>query len=181
MRETIALTAENAKDARRPLGRDLAQHSSFRSVDIASYVSTRKDDMYQNIQEIEDVVRKFESCEYSPADFTHALHLTAAAWYLSCMSPAKALEVMREKLMHFSEHHGKMGYHETITRFWLDVVGHYLREAGPAEPLTSTVNKLLREYADKNLLFQHYSRELVMSELARAQWIEPDLRDVTHH
>jgi hypothetical protein len=131
--------------------------------------------MYQNMDEIEFVVHKFERCEYTPAEFTHARHLTVAAWYLSRVPASDALKVMREKLVQFSRHHGKMGYHETITRFWLDLVANYLRDADLDKPLTFRINELVGLYADKNILFQHYTRELVMSDEARAQWVPPDL------
>ena len=131
--------------------------------------------------QIEEVVRKFESCEYSPAEFTHARHLTVAAWYLSQFTEGQAMERMRACLIRFSQHHGKMGYHETITRFWLQVVAQSLKEAEPGTPLVTIVNKLVQEWGNKELLFRHYSRELVMSEAARAEWVEPDLEQLQQH
>lgn len=131
--------------------------------------------MYDSMEEIEEVVRKFETCEYSPGEFTHVRHLTVAAWYLSRLAPAHALERMREKLVQFSRHHGKMGYHETITRFWLGQVENYFRQAECNKPLMVQINELVALYADKNILFRHYTRELVTSDLARAQWVPPDL------
>lgn len=131
--------------------------------------------MYDSMEQIEEVARKFETCEYSPAEFTHARHLTVAAWYLSRVSPGRALALMREKLTQFSRHHGKMGYHETITRFWLDLVNEYLGRTDLDKPLTEKINELVVLYADKNILFRHYTRDLVMSDLAREHWVEPDL------
>lgn len=135
--------------------------------------------MYDSMENIEAVVRKFENCEYSPAEFTHARHLTVAAWYLSRVPMQKALDLMREKLRQFSWHHGKMGYHETITRFWLQLVETFMAE-NAGVPLDSMVNKVVQEFDDKNLLFQYYRRELVMSEKARAEWVEPDLLPLLH-
>src|ERR1700758_3208143 len=36
-------------------------------------------------KKIEDVVRRFETCSYTPEEFVHARHLTVAAWCFATM------------------------------------------------------------------------------------------------
>lgn len=133
---------------------------------------------YQTETEIADVVQKFESCTYRPEEFTHARHLTVASWYLARYSAEEALLRMQEGLRRFLVHHGKtMGYHETITRFWLELLGEALRQA-PAGSLSERINEIAARFSDKNVLFLYYTRERVMSDEARERWVEPDLRSI---
>ena len=109
--------------------------------------------LYRSLADIEEVVRKFETCEYEKQEFYHSRHLAVAAWYLSRFPAELALEKMRASLLRFTEHHGVKRYHETITRFWLLVVQDFLRTAADQAPLAEKVNELIRRYNDKNLLF----------------------------
>ena len=132
---------------------------------------------YHDSAEIETVVYKLENCEYRKEEFTHPMHLAVAAWYLTRLPYEEALDRMRSALLRFTRHHGVTGYHETITRFWLRLVADFLEE--PAAPdLASRVNALIECYGNKQILFDYYSREWVMSEEARNGWVEPDLRSL---
>jgi hypothetical protein len=133
---------------------------------------------YRSSNEIETVVRKFEKCEYGVTDFDHSKHLAVAGWYLACLGLEEALTRMRSALLRFTRHHHVKGYHETITRFWLLLVQEFLLSQPPRKPFTEQVNELIQCYCDKNILFEYYSRERVMSDQAREQWIEPDLKQL---
>jgi hypothetical protein len=131
---------------------------------------------YTSDAEIAEVVQKFEACTFSGAEFTHARHLTVLVGYLSRGSEQDALSAMREGLLRFSAHHGaSMIYHETITRFWVCVVDRFLRSRRPTAPLHVLANEVVRRYGDKNMVFDYYSRDRLMSPEARAGWLEPDL------
>jgi len=131
---------------------------------------------YRNLGEIEAVVHKFESCEYGVKDFDHGKHLAVAAWYLGHFSFENALARMRSSLVRFTAHHGVKGYHETITRFWLELVAAHLHTAPAGSCLTDVVHQLVRVYPDKNILFDYYTREVVMSDEARERWVAPNLK-----
>lgn len=128
---------------------------------------------------IRHIVQKFENCEFSPEQFTHAHHLTVACWYLCTMDPAGAQDCMRAGLQRFIAHHGKQGYHETITRFWMEVLAGYLDELPDSIPLITKVNRAVERYRSKEILFSYYTRERVMSDAARQNWIAPDLQPVS--
>ena len=133
---------------------------------------------YADEDAIRDVVDQFERCTYGLAEFTHARHLTVACWYLNTLSPADALSRMRTHLQKFSAHHGKQGYHETITRFWIELL-HAFLTAQPADaPLAHKVNDAVKSYGNKEILYSYYTRERVMSETAKREWVEPDLRTI---
>ena len=107
-----------------------------------------------------DEVRRFERCEYALEAFHHGEHLKVAWTYLQLYGYEAALARMREGLLRFSAHHNKKGYNETITVFWMRML----------QKSKGAFHNMAKEQ-----LFLHYTRERVMSEEARRQWIEPDL------
>jgi len=126
-------------------------------------------------QEVETVVRKFEACEYSPGEFTHAHHLAVAAWYLWQGSRKQALDKMRVALLRFTSHHNVKAYHETITRFWIELLAAALDNL-QSEDRVEALNQLLTQHGNKQEIFNYYSREILQSHEARDCWVEPDLQ-----
>jgi hypothetical protein len=63
-------------------------------------------------KEIESVVRRLESCDFEKGEFTHAMHLAVAAWYVSHYSPEEALSRMRTALVQLTNKFGVKAYHE---------------------------------------------------------------------
>jgi hypothetical protein len=133
---------------------------------------------YRNEKEIRDVVEKFELCEFALAEFTHARHLTVACWCLCTLSREEALDRMSRGLRNFISHHGRQGYHETITRFWMELLGSYLEKFAQGPPPLARINCALECYGSKEVLFSYYTRERVMSDIAKQEWVEPDLRAI---
>lgn len=132
---------------------------------------------YRDENEICEVVRQFETCEYKPEEFVHARHLTVACWYLNEASRADALIRMRAGLMQFISHHGKQGYNETITRFWMELLADFLDQLG-GDDLVLKINQAIERYGAKEILFTYYTRERALSEAAKRDWIAPDLREL---
>ena len=131
---------------------------------------------YADECEIREVVEKFEGCELTLEEFTHARHLTVACWYLCTLPRPQALRRMRGGLQRFIAHHQKQGYHETITRFWMELLCNYLCQLPEGCTITRKVNGAVDRFASKDVLYHYYTRERVMSDAARAAWVEPDLR-----
>ena len=130
---------------------------------------------YASDAEVEEVARRFESCEFAIDAFDHTAHLTVAVVYLARYGEEEAMNHMRESLLRFSRHHGKMGYHETITRFWLRVVA---AEPATTQTLCARANQIVGKYADKDFILQFYTRDRLMSDLAKKEWVEPDVKEV---
>jgi hypothetical protein len=132
---------------------------------------------YRSEEEIEDVVRRFETCTYTPEEFVHARHLTVAAWCFATMESEAAREKMRAGLRRFIAHHGRKGYHVTITEFWLERVGKVVAGLREREKsLVPLVNSVIEHYSDKDLIYEFYSRERITSAEAKATRIEPDIK-----
>ncbi len=133
---------------------------------------------YRSKVEIEEVVRRFEDCDYQPEEFFHARHLTVAAWYLSHFDAKAAEERMRAGLRKFIRHHGKNGYHVTITEFWLRMANKTLHEVGPEGDFVARVNRIVECLNHKSLIHEYYSREQLDTPEAKAAWIEPELKRI---
>ena len=136
----------------------------------------KPNELYQSDKEVEEVVRRFESCELPTADFNHREHLLVALCYVLRMGDADALSHMRARIGRYAAAHGVSPslYHETITVFWLKRVRAYL--ARTCAGLAETVNALAAECGSSRLVFDYYSKELIDSEAARREWVGPDLR-----
>lgn len=132
---------------------------------------------FETDEDVLEVVRKFESCEYAPDDFRHRLHLTVALVYLLDSNYAEALERMRQSLLRFVGHH-KLSrvYHETLTVFWVRRVRAFVEESDESRGLTTLANELDGACADSRLVFDYYTKERIDSDKARAYWLDSDLK-----
>ena len=132
---------------------------------------------YNDENEIEAVVRGFESCSTGKSEFTHIRHLAVTVWYLRCLSLEQATEKMRASLFRFIDHYGIEGkYHETLTVFWMRLVQERLDELDPALSLLETTNSVIEALGNARLVFEYYSKVLLWSAEARAKWVQPDLK-----
>jgi len=132
----------------------------------------------------EDVVRlvkRFEDGTLPKAEWTHQAHLAVALWYASRLPFEAALAAVREGIQRVNVAHGVVttptgGYHETITRFYMRVICHYVaeQEVAAGRDWSARVNRLLERYGAKDLPLRHYTKDLLMSAEARFGWVEPD-------
>jgi hypothetical protein len=137
----------------------------------------KPNELYQTDEEVLEVVRRFESCEYAPDDFKHRLHLAVALVYLLDAPYHVALERIRSRLKRFTEHHGLSGvYHETLTVFWVRRVLAFTEQADRARGLAQLANELSNACADPRVVFDYYSKARIESDKARAYWLDSDLR-----
>lgn len=131
---------------------------------------------YKTDEEIRTLVSAFEACSFHPSEFRHYQHLTVALWYVWHFPPDEATARMTTGIRRLAETYGKMGYHETITLFWLRIVTNFVAEHRGKCSLTATVNAIIERCDDQNLIRQFYSAELLATDKAKAAWVEPDLK-----
>lgn len=68
------------------------------------------------------------------------------------------------------------GYHETITRFYLERLRRYAAESPEGESLVDCVNRLLDgPIGHRNYPLRYYTPERLFSLEARRTWLAPDL------
>jgi hypothetical protein len=131
---------------------------------------------YKTDEEIRSLVTAFEACSFHPSEFKHYQHLAVALWYVWHLPYEEAVKRMTGGIRRLAETYGKSGYHETITLFWLTLVSNFAGEMRRNSSLATIANQLIENYNDKNLIGEYYSAELLASEEAKAQWVEPDLK-----
>ncbi|MEC9372816.1 MAG: hypothetical protein VYC34_03195 [Planctomycetota bacterium] len=123
----------------------------------------------------------FRRAAIGPAEFDHRAHVRTAFLHLRDLPFDEARSRVSEglrRLLAAAKEAGfdpPVGYHETITVFWLRRVLLAMREdsesaGGDSAAFLEAHPELLR----KHLLLEHYSREHVMNDAARAAWVEPD-------
>ena len=122
---------------------------------------------------------QFEAGDCLPADFNHRAHVRLAYVYLAGNDTETAATLMRQALLAFLHHHrvpaGK--FHETMTRAWILAVRHFMNrtpDTGSADEFIDRNPQLL----DSRIMMTHYSAELLFSDEARAQFVEPDLSEI---
>ena len=138
--------------------------------------SVRIMDHYKTDNEIRDLVESFEACSFHPSEFRHYQHLSVALWYVWHLPFDDAETRMKAGIRRLAQTYGKMGYHETITVFWLRLVAAFAARAEVGPSLADVANRLIVECDNKELIYDYYSRELIESAKAKAEWVEPDLR-----
>ena len=105
--------------------------------------------MYSSEDEIESVVRGFETCETDKAEFKHREHLTVAVWYLQTLDTKAAVERMRTGLLRFLANHGvpREKYSEEVTVFWIELIKKKLMELAPEASLVDQCNYVINSLA----------------------------------
>ncbi|TMD84691.1 MAG: hypothetical protein E6I74_02105 [Chloroflexi bacterium] len=123
----------------------------------------------------EAFVAAFHADQLSNQGFHHRDHLRLAWIQIRRLGLERASDDVTSGIRHFAAHHGSAErYNETMTRFWLRVVGIGIRRHPEL-----TFNELLAaepHLLDKGLPLRHWSRERMNRDDAKQQWIEPDLR-----
>lgn len=104
--------------------------------------------MYDSEEEIERLVRDFESCTIAAADFHHREHLVVAVWYLQTLSREEAVARMRASLLRFLDHQGvdPKKYSEQVTVFWIDEIASQLEGMGSETQLVDKTDQIISRF-----------------------------------
>jgi hypothetical protein len=114
-------------------------------------------------------------------DWTHEAHLAATIWLLMRRPDIAIDKELPGIIRSFNESVGGVnsdteGYHETITRVFLQGVRLYLAEADNREPLHELINGLLLSpMGRRDWPLRFYSSERLFSVEARREFVIPDV------
>ena len=128
-----------------------------------------------------DLVAAFRSCSLPRHAWTHIAHLRVGAWHVHRYGAVAALGLLRTGIQRLNDHHGTpnsttSGYHETITVAYVRLIEAFLFVFDSEVALEDRVEVLVEgPLGEKSVLFRFWSRELLMSARARAEWVPPDL------
>ena len=136
---------------------------------------------YTKEEEIHNLVVAFEDASVARDVWKHAEHLVVALFYVDKYGTETGTDKMRMGLFNLlTKGFGvdlakEMPYHETMTVFWMRAVADFSASKNGTSLLDKT-NELVEAY-DKDYPLRFYSRELLFSDGARAEFVEPDLDD----
>ena len=123
----------------------------------------------------DDFVRAFLDGSLPPTEFHHRDHLRLSWVLVRQRGVAPAAGAITGGIQRFATQHGQtQKYHETLTRFWVHIVGHMV-EARPDISDFPAFVAAFPQLLDKDLPYRHWRRETMNTPAARAQWVEPDL------
>ena len=131
---------------------------------------------YVNDAEIEMLLARFESCELPPDDVTHRTHVAMSAWCFLQLAEADATARIYDGLQRYVKRHNLNVYNETITWFWIKLIGKAVATADRARPAFAIVNDVAARFNDSRMIFAYYTRERLQTDEARRRWVEPDLQ-----
>lgn len=135
--------------------------------------------LHRTSAEDDDFRREFEAFQVAPDDFNHEAHLRLAYVYLCHGERDLAAEQMKSGLLAFLDHLGvgRAKFHETMTGAWIDAVAHFMDRTPACRGFEDFIarNPLL---CDSNIMLTHYSAELLFSDRAREEYLEPDVQPI---
>jgi hypothetical protein len=130
---------------------------------------------------VDGLAAAFLSCTLPREAWTHSAHLIVGLWHIDRYGTEEALSRLRVAIRRLNESHGTPnsdddGYHETITRAYVQLLSQYYASCAAEMSLGERVTRLLRSpLADRDVLYAFYSRETLTSADARSRWVEPDI------
>lgn len=122
-------------------------------------------------------VAAWESGTLPKHEWSHAAHVAVGACY-ALRHGAAALDRTREGIRRYNAAVGtantdSSGYHETLTRFWAEVLAAEV--AGQSDEWRAATQAVARYGEDRDLHGLYYGFDVVRSVAARRDWVEPDL------
>lgn len=155
-------------------GKNRANRSKFRFALFYYFEIKMK---YKTEKEIFEVVEKFENGTISRENWRHAEHLTVALFYFWHHDFEISLVKMRDGIFNLLKAFEvdlkvEMPYHETLTVFWLKTVKDFTNAKKDCS-MVEVCNELIGTF-DKDYPLRFYKRELLFSERARIEFVEPN-------
>lgn len=129
-------------------------------------------------EKLEEFISAWKQGTLPKTCWTHAAHVAVAAYH-AVRFPDVAFDCTKAGILAYNtavgtENSDVSGYHETLTRFWSEVIGCFV--AGIRDPWRGAVTAVQTFGEDRDLHRLYYSFDVVRSSEARRQWIPPDLR-----
>jgi hypothetical protein len=106
--------------------------------------------------------------------FGHREHVHLTWLAVRLVGVPDAIQLVSEGIQRTARYAGApQKYHATVSRAWVEVVGHHIANSSIEDfPTFAERTPLL---LDKRLLTRHYASATLASQRARVGWVEPDL------
>lgn len=127
----------------------------------------------------EEFIKSVETCTISHEDFGHPQHIRLGWLYVTQNSLTDAINMCCKSLKRLSGHHGaRHKYHETITWIYMLLIAD--RQArNHSDDFESFRRENTDLFTAKPPLHEHYySKDIIECDLARAQFVMPNLNAI---
>ena len=139
---------------------------------------------YTTEKEINDLLAQFIHQSLPKEKWTHEAHLTGAIWHLVNHDFYEAVCLIKSRIIAYNlavggANSSTSGYHETLTIFWMKLISIFV-EKNRHKSLLEITNELLASPLSLRSVTEHfYSKEKLMSAVARAIFIPPDKHEIS--
>jgi hypothetical protein len=132
---------------------------------------------------IDDVHRLragFEDHTLPGAEFNHPAHIAVGTTYVCELGADATVAHLRQALPRYNESQGGQntdtsGYHETLTRFWVERLAEFMAALPPTLTPAECALAAVEAFGSRARLHEdYYSFDVVKSLEARRGWIPPD-------
>jgi hypothetical protein len=134
-------------------------------------------------EELVKIVNGFLDRTLDKSLWTHKAHIITAIWHLMKFDREDALCRLRSGIISYNlsiggENTGQNGYHETITVFWWEVISQFLVQYASHSFKDTCIKFLNSPVADKGFPFLFYTKDKLLSAVARAKYVNPDIKEI---
>jgi flavin reductase (DIM6/NTAB) family NADH-FMN oxidoreductase RutF len=128
-------------------------------------------------ESLEEFVAAWEGGALPRSQWTHAGHVAVGAYYAVCY-PSSAFERTKTGILRYNQAAGiengvTTGYHETLTRFWANLLGKFV--GGFTDSWSAAFEAAEKFGEERDLHHLYYSFDVVRNTQARREWIPPDM------
>ena len=121
-----------------------------------------------------------EACTFPIPNFDHRANLRLAYIYLVENETEEAIARMRNSLLRLLQKAGidpSSKFHETITKAWVLAVQYFMSQTDESKSADSFINSN-PEMLNTKIMLTHYSADVLFSDNARKEFIEPNLEPI---
>jgi hypothetical protein len=118
----------------------------------------------------------FQTCTLNPELFTHEAHLRLAWIHVKKYGVEKAIENVNVQLLQFVDHvSARDKFNKTVTVAAISAVNHFINKS-KSDSFVDFIQEFPRLKNNfKELLAFHYGHDIFKSEIAKREYVEPDL------
>lgn len=135
---------------------------------------------FKNEAELIAFVDEVEGLRLPKKAWTHEAHFYVGLRVLRRDGKAGADRYLPGKIWRYNFSNGTAntdsgGYHETLTRFYIEVLWHVLQSLPASLPLNEIAKRIiLSPLGDRDLPLNYWTKEKLFSVEARRVWVDPD-------
>jgi hypothetical protein len=128
---------------------------------------------------LDDFMHRWATGRLTKAEWTHGAHVGTAAYYAFGLETEALFVRMKAGIIHHNERVGTAntednGYHETLTRFWVETIAEFLRSRRFSTRFEAVKHTTQHFGEDRDRHRLYYSFDVVKDRRARREWIKPD-------